>query len=85
MTTDEEFAAALDEGTLNATTPETLAAWEPLIEDGMTVAEVVTITLKVLNEHGYDSVDREGLFLRACARFGWDYGDLYDTWMQTGR
>lgn len=63
-----------------------IAAWDNTITDEMSPADVVVNTLGVLDAiGGYDSINREALFIRATHRFGWDYDLLYDAWLDTAK
>lgn len=69
--------------------------WDIEIDDGLVArwdaavtsdpVQIATMTMNLLNEVGYDSIDREALFLRACARFDLDYEVVYQAWLHLPR
>lgn len=51
------------------------------IADDPTPMAVNRTVMAILNEAGYDSIDRESSFSVACARFGMEYEDIYQAWL----
>lgn len=56
-----------------------------VIETAPDVPHAVAEIMGVLNRAGYDSMDREMAFWIATQIKGWDYDDLYTTWLDDAR